>query len=68
MVQQILLNNIEVPGLAGIEVYRKLGGYSSVEKALNSMTPDEVTGEVAIGTEGPWRGRISNRNEVEFSG
>ena len=48
MVQQILLNNIEVPGLAGIEVYRKLGGYSSLEKALKSMTPDEVTGEVKL--------------------
>jgi NADH-quinone oxidoreductase subunit F len=46
MTQQILLNNIEVPGLASFEVYRKLGGYTSVEKTLKQYTPDEVTAEV----------------------
>ncbi len=46
MAQQILLHNIEVPGLANFDVYRKLGGYSSVEKALKYFTPDEVTAEV----------------------
>src|SRR5664279_2081088 len=46
MAKQILLNNIDVPGLASYEVYRKLGGYSSVEKTLKNFTPDEVTAEV----------------------
>ncbi|HPT30409.1 MAG TPA: NADH-quinone oxidoreductase subunit NuoF [Prolixibacteraceae bacterium] len=46
MATQILLNNIEVPGLTGIEVYRKLGGYAAVEKVLKTMTPDEVSAEV----------------------
>ena len=46
MAQQILLENIEVPGLASFDVYRKLGGYASVEKALKNFTPDEVTAEV----------------------
>jgi len=46
MGKQILLNNIDVPGLADFQVYRKLGGYSAVEKALKTFTPDQVTDEV----------------------
>ena len=46
MAKKILLNNIEVPGLASFEVYRRLGGYSAVEKALKNFTPDQVTDEV----------------------
>lgn len=46
MAKQILLKNIEVPGLATFDVYRKLGGYSAVEKALKGATPDQVTEEV----------------------
>ncbi len=46
MATKILLNNIEVPGLAEFQVYRKLGGYAAVEKALKTLTPDEVTEEV----------------------
>jgi len=46
MAQKILLTNIDVPGIKTFEVYRKNGGYASVEKALKKMTPDEVTEEV----------------------
>ena len=46
MAKQILLNYIDVPGLASFDVYRKLGGYSSVEKTLKNFTPDQVTDEV----------------------
>ena len=46
MATQILLKNIDVPGLAEIQVYRKLGGYTAVEKALKTLSPDEVTDEV----------------------
>ena len=33
-------------GIRGYEVYRREGGYRSVEKALQEMTPDQVTEEV----------------------
>jgi NADH-quinone oxidoreductase subunit F len=46
MGRKILLANIDVPGIQGLDVYRKCGGYASVEKALKKMTPDEVTEEV----------------------
>ncbi len=46
MERKLLLENINVPGIRTFEVYRKQGGYTSVEKALKSMTPDQVTEEV----------------------
>src|SRR5215831_2205768 len=46
MGQKILLKNIDVPGINTFEVYRREGGYAAVEKALKSMTPDEVVEEV----------------------
>jgi len=46
MAKQILLKNIDVPGLADFQVYRKLGGYTAAEKALKTLTPDQVTDEV----------------------
>ena len=46
MGRKILLDKINVPGIRTYEVYRKEGGYASVEKALKKMTPDEVVEEV----------------------
>jgi len=46
MGKQILLDKINVPGIKTYEVYRREGGYASVEKALKTMTPDEVVTEV----------------------
>jgi NADH:ubiquinone oxidoreductase subunit F (NADH-binding) len=46
MARKILLDKINVPGIKTYEVYRKEGGYASVEKALKKMTPDEVVEEV----------------------
>ncbi len=46
MATQILLKNIDVPGLTDIHVYKGLGGYSALEKALKNFTPDQVTEEV----------------------
>jgi NADH-quinone oxidoreductase subunit F len=43
---KILTEHIDEPELHKIEVYQRLGGYKSVEKALKTMTPDEVTEEV----------------------
>jgi len=46
MGKQILLKNIDVPGLADFQVYRKLGGYTAVEKALKTLSPDQISEEV----------------------
>jgi NADH-quinone oxidoreductase subunit F len=46
MAQKILLQDIDVPNLSNIDVYRQQGGYKAVEKALKNMAPDEVTAEV----------------------
>ena len=46
MGRKLLLDKAHVPGIRGYEVYRREGGYQSVEKALKTMTPDQVTDEV----------------------
>ncbi|WP_243348895.1 NADH-quinone oxidoreductase subunit NuoF [Parabacteroides sp. FAFU027] len=46
MERKIILEHIDVKGIRSIEVYRSMGGYDSVAKALKSMTPDEVTEQV----------------------
>ena len=46
MSRKLLLDKVKVPGIEIFEVYRREGGYASVEKALKKMTPDEVTEEV----------------------
>jgi len=46
MSQKILLDKINIPGIKTYEVYRQNGGYASVEKALKTLTPDEVVEEV----------------------
>jgi len=42
----VLLEKAKVEGIRGYDVYRREGGYASVEKALKNMTPDQVTEEV----------------------
>ncbi|MFN5505579.1 MAG: NADH-quinone oxidoreductase subunit F, partial [Flavobacteriia bacterium] len=46
MSRKLLIEHAEVPGIASFETYRKHGGYASVEKALKTMSPDEVVEEV----------------------
>lgn len=46
MGKKLLFENIHIPGIETFDVYRKNGGYRSVEKALKTMTPDEVMEEV----------------------
>ena len=46
MSQKILLDKVNIPGIKTYEVYRQNGGYTSVEKALKTLTPDEVVEEV----------------------
>ncbi|HXD93742.1 MAG TPA: NADH-quinone oxidoreductase subunit NuoF [Bacteroidia bacterium] len=46
MGKKLLIHNDYVPNIHTYEVYRAHGGYASVEKALRTMTPDQVTDEV----------------------
>ncbi len=46
MSRKLLLEKIAVEGIRTFDVYRREGGYNSVEKALKQMTPDQVTDEV----------------------
>ncbi|HNM27304.1 MAG TPA: NADH-quinone oxidoreductase subunit F, partial [Saprospiraceae bacterium] len=46
MSRKLLLEHARIEGINTYEVYRKQGGYRSVEKALKTMTPDEVVEEV----------------------
>lgn len=46
MSRQLLLEHIAEPNIETFDVYRKKGGYASVEKALKTMTPDQVTEQV----------------------
>ena len=43
---RIILKDIDVPNLKDIDTYFGLGGYKAAEKALRTMTPDEVIKEV----------------------
>ena len=46
MGKKLLLKHDHVPGIHTYDVYRKNGGYASVEKAIKTMTPDSVLEEV----------------------
>jgi NADH-quinone oxidoreductase subunit F len=46
MARKLLLDKVDIPGIRTYDVYRREGGYLSVEKALKQMTPDQVTDEV----------------------
>lgn len=46
MGRKLLLDKIHIEGIRNYDVYRKNGGYASVEKALKTMTPEQITEEV----------------------
>ncbi|MBI2722277.1 MAG: NADH-quinone oxidoreductase subunit NuoF [Bacteroidetes bacterium] len=46
MGRKLLIHNDKIPNIQTLDVYRSHGGYASVEKALKTMTPDQVTDEV----------------------
>ncbi len=46
MGRKLLLEHINVPGINTFAVYREKGGYRAVEKALKSMSPEDVVEEV----------------------
>ena len=43
---RMLFRNIDEPGLASIETYRRFGGYQSISKAYKEMAPEEVLKEL----------------------
>lgn len=44
--RKLLIGNAHIAGIRNYDVYRKNGGYQSVEKALKKMTPEEIVEEV----------------------
>jgi NADH-quinone oxidoreductase subunit F len=46
MSKKILLENINIENISNIDVYISHGGYTSIEKALLRMSPDNVVDEV----------------------
>jgi NADH-quinone oxidoreductase subunit F len=44
--RRVLLEHIDEPGLAGIEVYERLGGYRAMRKALTEMAPEDVLSQL----------------------
>lgn len=46
MGRKLLIHNDHIPNIHKLDVYRANGGYASVEKALKTMQPDQVTDEV----------------------
>jgi NADH-quinone oxidoreductase subunit F len=46
MARKLLLDKVDIPGIRTYDVYRREGGYKSVEKAIKEMSPDQVTDEV----------------------
>jgi NADH-quinone oxidoreductase subunit F len=46
MGRRLLLEHDQVEGIETFDVYRKHGGYRSVEKALKSMSPEQIVEEV----------------------
>ena len=47
MGKKLLLDKVNVAGIQGYEVYRREGGYASVEKSLK-MQPDQIVNEVKV--------------------
>jgi NADH-quinone oxidoreductase subunit F len=39
---RVLYRNIDEPGLASIDTYRRLGGYRSLERTVKELEPDEL--------------------------
>ena len=44
--RKLLIEQVNIPGIETFDVYRKNGGYQSVDKAIKTMSPDDVVEEV----------------------
>ena len=43
---RVLFENLDEPGLADIEVYKRRGGYTALEKAFHRTDPDELLSQI----------------------
>ncbi len=43
---KLLFEHLDKPGIRNLEGYRSHGGYQTLEKALRTLKPDDITGEV----------------------
>ncbi|WP_134089515.1 NADH-quinone oxidoreductase subunit NuoF [Olivibacter sp. XZL3] len=46
MARKLLLEHVHIPGINTFEVYRQKGGYRAAEKALRTLSPEDVVEEV----------------------
>jgi NADH-quinone oxidoreductase subunit F len=46
MSRKLLLKNDHIPGIAGLKTYKENGGYTAMEKALKTMSPEALLEEV----------------------
>src|SRR4051794_22692624 len=64
---RLLFRHVDEPGLASIDVYRRLGGYRTLERALREMEPDELLSELeASGLRGRGGAGFSMGKKVSF--
>ncbi|MDQ3571247.1 MAG: NADH-quinone oxidoreductase subunit NuoF [Actinomycetota bacterium] len=43
---RLLLEDLDQPGLAGIDTYKRRGGYEALERAFRSIDPDELIAQI----------------------
>ena len=64
---RVLLENIDEPGLAGIEVYERLGGYTRLRKGLVEMEDEDLVNELeASGLRGRGGAGFAMGKKVSF--
>ncbi len=69
MGRKLLLDKAHIENIRFYDVYRREGGYRSVEKALKTMSPDAINGRSKEKRSSwTWWCRFSYRNEMEFFG
>ena len=44
--KRLLFENIDEPGLAGIDVYKRRGGYSALEQAFRELDPEDLVSRI----------------------
>ena len=44
--RRVLFENLDEPGLAGIDVYKRRGGYRALERAFREMEPDDLIAQI----------------------
>ena len=49
---RMLFRNIDAPGLATMDGYRRAGGYRAMERAFRELDPDELLGNAAADERG----------------